>query len=155
VPLDRLVVTMKTTDSIPVRYIDPALLIPTDEPRSAADFHAYVKVFRQRRAHLLDPVFVVEDPELSPRGYVVQGHHRAAAAMVTRRHVRVAILRTREDLLALVTDGDAAIVAGRSRQVADFVAECRQRARELQVDRRGWAAWLEIGGLAFEIGLRR
>jgi hypothetical protein len=127
--------------SLPVRDTSPTLLIPTDRAGDKAAYAAFVRIFREGRQRVLDPVFIVEDPEIFPRAYVVQGHHRTAAALTTEHPVRTASLRKKEHLQHLA-EGLAADTAAACATVSDFVAVCRNRSRELGLYAQGWSGWL-------------
>lgn len=143
VPVDKLVGPVgPASPGIPIGYIDPTLLIPTDHPRDPAAYTAFVEIFREGRESILDPVLAVEDPRTSPKGFLLQGHHRAAAAFSTHRRVRVAILRTREDLLEHVQEGTAAEYARGCTSFDKFLEICREQSRRLRLYEHGWPEWL-------------
>jgi hypothetical protein len=142
VPLDNLLGPIGHYGrTLPVGYLDPLLLIPTDEPRDVEAYQGFAEIFCDRREKILDPVLVVEDPEIPPNGYVVQGHHRTAAAVGAGRQVCAAILRTREDLVH-IREELAADIARRCSTLGEFVAACRERSKRLEMRDGRWAAWL-------------
>jgi hypothetical protein len=123
-------------------YVEAWWLIPTDDARSRESFDEFREIFRQRRQKILDPVLVAEDQRRSARFFVVQGHHRAAAAFVESQKIRVAILRTVDELRRHVTEGAVAELVQRH-TLDEFIEKCEDRSRRLGLYQGRWKTWLD------------
>jgi hypothetical protein len=125
----------------PVLDLDPSVAIPVDDHTDRAAYEGYLAIFARQRQRILDPVLMAEDLSIAPRGYVVQGHHRAAAAFRTGVRIRTAVLRRPADL-ALIQEGLVADLARECRTFSEFIDKCRRRAERLGLTDGGWPAWL-------------
>src|SRR5262249_24705928 len=98
-------------------------------------------VFEKERQSILDPVAIVEDPD-SEAGIICEGNHRAAAAVASGKKVRVAVLRTAEQLRRILREGNASRLA-RELSFKDFVLRAKAEAISKGFLKAGWQLYFD------------
>lgn len=117
--------------------LDPAQLVPTDDPRSLWGILGLVRVFMEHHEDSLEPIIVL--PSKPGEYYVCSGNHRAAAALICRRHIRAYVIASDSDVAAL-KEGD---VAG-CRTCTELKAACEQQVSDLHYRDGGWGEYFRV-----------